>query len=275
MPPIISPGSVLATDLSVAIEDVRIVEACMANAWPPTMSTALGGWQLRYSPGVFNRRANSVLPIFGVEAEDFSDHINTVERFYNTRNLPSRFMVSPASVPGNLDQLLASQDYFVDAPTWVQWADTDVVMQSTGPVDGVELIEAPSQSWMSAYMEGIDEEEEIALKSDLIKRIKSDHILAQISDQSGPVAIGLGVRELGWSGLFCMHTLKSHRRQGHARRILGALAVWAWAKDAKRLYLQVEQDNPTAQKFYQASGFQTQCGYHYRTKENPRANRSR
>ena len=83
MPPITSPGSVLATDLSVAIEDVRIVEACMANAWPPTMSTTLGGWHLRHSPGVPNRRANSVLPIFGVEAEDFQDHINTVERFYN------------------------------------------------------------------------------------------------------------------------------------------------------------------------------------------------
>jgi GNAT superfamily N-acetyltransferase len=275
VPPITSPGSVLATDLSVAIEDVRIVEACMANAWPPTMSTTLGGWHFRHSPGVSNRRGNSVLPIFGVESEDFLDHINTVERFYNTRNLPSRFMVSPASVPGNLDQLLASQGYFVDAPTWVQWADTDVVMKSIGAVDGVELIEAPTQSWMSVYMEGIDDEKKIALKADFIKRIKSDLILAQISDQSGPVAVGLGVRELGWSGIFCMHTLKPHRRQGYARRILAALADWAWVKDAKRLYLQVEQDNPTAQKFYQASGFQTQYGYHYRTKEIPRANRPR
>lgn len=275
MPPITSTGSVLAADLSVAVEDVRIVEACAANAWPPTMSKSLDGWQLRYSPGVSNRRANSVLPIFGSVDNNFSDHISAVEHFYSARDLPSRFMVSPASVPNDLDQSLANRDYFVDAPTWVQWADTDVVMQSTGPTEGVELIEAPTQSWMSVYMEGVDDAQETALKSDLIKRITSDNVLAQISDQSGPVAVGLGVCEQGWSGVFCMHTLKSHRQQGYARHILAALADWAWAKDAKRLYLQVEQDNPTAQKFYQASGFQTQYGYHYRTKENPRANRSR
>ena len=98
--------------------------------------------------------------------------------------------------------------------------------------------------------------------------------MAQISSHSGIVAVGLGVCEQGWGGIFCMRTLNSYRRRGYARRILAALADWAWVKGAKKLYLQVEQDNLVAQVFYEETGFQTQYGYHYRTKEKTCASRS-
>ena len=100
------------------------------------------------------------------------------------------------------------------------------------------------------------------------------HVLAQIKDQRGLVAVGIGVYEQGWCGVFCMHTLNSYRRQGYARKIFGAQCDWARAEGAKRLYLQVEQDNSIALNFYWESGFQTLYGYHYRAKENTRANRS-
>ena len=264
-------GSVLAADLSVSVDDVRTVENCAARAWPPTTVTDLGGWQLRSSPGVSNRRSNSVLPIFGKKTDQLVKKIARVEAFYAGRGLPSRFMISPASMPEDLDQVLADQEYFIDAPTFVQWAKSHDVRQTCQVAGDVELISAPTTSWMSVYMSGVQDTAEVALKSQLIKRIEADHVLAQISNESGPIAVGLAVCEQDWVGIFCMHTLKSHRRQGTARQILGALASWALNKGAANMYLQVESENLAARQFYEAARFVTQYGYHYRTKENGRA----
>ena len=263
-------GSVKAENLSVSLDDVRIVEGCAAHAWPPTSITRLSGWQLRYSPGVTNRRANSVLPIYGDVQGDLSRQIKEVEAFYAARNLPSRFMVSPAAQPCDLDMQLEQAGYFIDAPTYVQWAKTKTALNACCSTADVELIASPTDAWMAVYMEGVEDAPEIALKKDLIGRIKADHVLAQVRGEGGLMAVGLGVFEQGWVGIFCMHTLKTCRRQGLARQLLGELAGWASHKKAPDMYLQVEQDNPVAQTFYESAGFTTQYGYHYRTKESGR-----
>jgi hypothetical protein len=42
-------------------------------------------------------------------------------------------------------------------------------------------------------MEKVENQHEISFKADFINRIANDHVLAQINDHSGPVAVGLGV----------------------------------------------------------------------------------
>jgi GNAT superfamily N-acetyltransferase len=150
----------------------------------------------------------------------------------------------------------------------VQGANLEDVLPSYNPIDGKVFIGKPTNNWMAVYMEGIEGQHNISSKVDLINRIANDHVLAQISDHSGLVAVGLCVCEGEWSGIFCMHTLNSHRRQGYASQILSALTDWARVKGAKQMYLQVEQENSAAQKFYQASGFKIQYGYQYRVREN-------
>ncbi|NQW00783.1 MAG: GNAT family N-acetyltransferase [Rhodospirillales bacterium] len=264
-------GSVRARDLRVAVGDVRVVEGCAANAWPATMVQQTDGWQVRYSPGVANRRANSVLPLFDHSAQNLADRIGDVETFYGQRQLPSRFMISPASQPENLDDELERQGYHIDAPTLVQWCATADVTGPDGDSAEVELLDGPTEDWMSVYMEDVQDQGEIALKSDLIMRIGAAHILAKINGPGGAVAVGLCVYEKGWAGIFCMHTLQSHRRRGLGRQVLVELRDWARKKGAERMYLQVESDNPSARQFYQTSGFVTQYGYHYRTKETEHA----
>lgn len=211
-----------------------------------------------------------MLPIFGVAVGDVSDQIKEVEAFYESRYLPSRFMVSPAAQPLDLDVQLERAGYLIDAPTCVQWGKTKTALKACSSVSGVELMASPTDAWMAVYMEGVEDAPEIALKKDLIGRINADHVLAQISGENGLMAVGLGVYEHGWVGVFCMHTLQACRRQGMARRLLGGLAHWASQKKAADMYLQVERDNPVAQKFYESAGFATQYGYHYRTKESGR-----
>lgn len=264
---LIAKGSVHLKDLTVDVKDVRSVELCAANAWPASNVTSLQGWTLRHSPGVSNRRANSVLPLHYDGSACLTEILDDVESFYHRHDLPSRFMVSPASMPEDIDDQLERHGYGIDAPTFVQWGDTRNVLKACPNIVRVEHINAPTAAWMAAYMEGVQDEQEIKLKADLIKRIDRAHSLAQISERGRVVAVGLSVYEQGWAGIFCMHTRVEYRRKGLAREILGSLASWARDAGAEKMYLQVENNNPIAQQFYEASGFVSEYGYHYRTKE--------
>ena len=81
-----------------------------------------------------------------------------------------------------------------------------------------------------------------------------------------PAAVGMGVIEAGWLGIFSMATLPAFRRRGAARAILRTLAVWAQLYDAQYAYLQVMAHNTVAQALYAGAGFVTAYGYHYRVK---------
>ncbi|MQA27944.1 MAG: GNAT family N-acetyltransferase, partial [Micromonosporaceae bacterium] len=69
----------------------------------------------------------------------------------------------------------------------------------------------------------------------------------------------------GWAGVFGMATLPEARGKGAARDVLAAVADWAGAHRADRMYLQVERDNIPALRLYERTGFSEICGYHYRT----------
>ncbi|WP_046470414.1 GNAT family N-acetyltransferase [Allosalinactinospora lopnorensis] len=64
-----------------------------------------------------------------------------------------------------------------------------------------------------------------------------------------------------------MATLPEARGKGAARGVIAALAAWAGAHAADRMYLQVERDNIPALRLYGRAGFSEICGYHYRTAE--------
>nr|WP_255429740.1 GNAT family N-acetyltransferase [Streptomonospora sp. PA3] len=82
---------------------------------------------------------------------------------------------------------------------------------------------------------------------------------------SAVVAVGRAVADTGWAGVFGMATLPEARGRGAAGVVLAALAQWAHARGAERMYLQVERDNTPALRLYQRAGFTEACRYHYRT----------
>jgi GNAT superfamily N-acetyltransferase len=91
---------------------------------------------------------------------------------------------------------------------------------------------------------------------------RSGYALATLGGE--PAAVGLGVCDPPWLGVFSMSTLHSHRRRGAATAILSALAAWGAGRGAGRVYLQVEADNGPARALYLRSGFEDAYGYHYR-----------
>jgi len=261
------PGPVTSEGLGVAVDDVRAVEERAARAWPETDHLMRDGWRLRYSPGVPNRRANSVLPIHPLVTDGLETVIDHVESFYGERGLPSRFMVSPASLPENLDRVLEGRGYYINAPTDVQWAAAADVELAADVRHEVRLSSEPDMDWMGVYMEGVSDSDEIEKKSDLIQRIGGEFVLARVTAEGQTVSVGLGVVDTGWTGIFCMHTLNTHRRCGYARSVLGAMTRWGQEKGGSKMYLQVERSNPGARTFYERAGFLTRYGYHYRTKD--------
>jgi ribosomal protein S18 acetylase RimI-like enzyme len=78
------------------------------------------------------------------------------------------------------------------------------------------------------------------------------------------VAVGLGVLEQGWVGVFCMNTRPEFRRQGAGQAVLRALAGWGDEAGATRMYLQVMEENQPAGGLYTRAGFGTLYTYHYR-----------
>jgi GNAT superfamily N-acetyltransferase len=79
------------------------------------------------------------------------------------------------------------------------------------------------------------------------------------------LAVGRAVADAGWAGVFGVATLPEARGKGAARTVLAALAGWAGAQQADRMYLQVEGDNVRAHRLYETMGFRELCAYHYRT----------
>jgi ribosomal protein S18 acetylase RimI-like enzyme len=88
---------------------------------------------------------------------------------------------------------------------------------------------------------------------------------AECDGRHDVLAVGRVVADNGWAGVFGMAMLPQARGKGAARTVLVALADWAGAHEADRMYLQVECDNIPAFRLYSRAGFGEVCDYHYRT----------
>jgi ribosomal protein S18 acetylase RimI-like enzyme len=80
------------------------------------------------------------------------------------------------------------------------------------------------------------------------------------------VAVGLGVVDQGYIGLFDIVTAPELRRKGFGRRVVLALLNWGKENGATQAYLQVVPTNMPAINLYAGLGFREVYEYRYRTK---------
>lgn len=252
---------------------IRTLERLATNAWPATEATLLGGWQLRFAHGV-TRRANSVWanqPLTGV---DLDERLAQVEAFYADRQQPARYQLSPASEPVDLDARLAARGYRSVARTAVQVVALTDILQQTKPLRlqptfEVEVSEEYDEAWFATYV-AVEHagDAHVHLRREILKRIQPSTAYATLRIGATTAAVGLGVLEEGWLGIFCMATVPAFRRQGAAAAILRTLSIWAQLYDAQHAYLQVMDENQPAQALYARTGFKTLYHYHYREQQD-------
>ncbi len=250
---------------------ILLLETLAANAWPAAEVETLDGWQLRHTYGV-TRRANSVWPNRALDSVALEEKLTQVERFYAQHTLPARYHMSPVAQPAHLDQLLAARGYARIAGTAVQVAELSTVLAQTPALQKIpefelEVAEQFDEAWFQAYaqFEALAGQE-MNMRRTILQGIMAScgFVLLRVDDV--PVAVGLGVVEERWLGVFCMATALGFRRRGAASAILRTLTIWAQLYDARQAYLQVVEANEPAQRVYARAGFATLYHYHYREK---------
>lgn len=259
------------------------IETLALHAWPAAEIVDLDGWRLRSTAGV-TRRANSVWPnewrvASGdgaggrSQTEGLDGRLAAVEAYYARRGLPAVFQISPAAQPEALDNVLAARGYASHAPTFVQTTTVAAMLDVLTPTGGapafeIAVAERCGDAWFDLYCaaEAVTGQA-AAVRRAILDRIAPASAFALLHVDGTPVAVGHGVVEAGWLGIYSMATAPAFRRRGAARAILRALATWAAGQGAEQAYLQVMEHNHAAQALYATAGFVTTYGYHYRVKE--------
>jgi ribosomal protein S18 acetylase RimI-like enzyme len=217
-----------------------------ARAWPALEEERLGTWRLRFSRGITGR-GNSVLPFGPDDGPPLPERIEAVETAYRARDLPPKFQLVASSWPPELPAALRERGYVEDEGTLIM---TAVIAGHQGDAT---LRREVDDRWLDLY--GHRD------ARGMVERIEPE---TRFAERAG-VAVGLGVLDGDWLGVYCMRTRPEARRQGHAREIVGALLAWGRAAGATRAHLCVHSTNVTAQALYRSLGFETVQTYRYFT----------
>ena len=209
------------------------------EAWPAPYAEHAGGWKLRFADGV-TKRANSALPL------DAPGDLAMAEQFYANRGLPAVFSLDGSS---SLDRELDARGYTVVDPTLVLTAP--LAPDVTGPVT---IEDHPSPDWMRVWtsVEGNP------AATPILTGVAADYALLD------GMAVGRGVPQGDWYGIYCMAVLPEFRRRGLAGRVLRELLRRGHESGARQAYLAVVESNTAARALYERAGFTVAGRYHYR-----------
>ncbi len=244
-------------------EMVRGLQERTARALPAEHVEVVEGWWLRHAPSCA-WWVGTVLPHGDARPGDLVRRVVGAEKFYAGHGAAARFQISPGACPEALDTVLAERGYRRTSSVSLQVASCARVLEQvpTGALR-VRLDERLTSMWFEIWqaVHGGDSRSE----RDMLDRVDRPCTYACAMVGDDVVAVGRAVADTGWAGVFGMATLPEARGKGAARSLLAALAGWAGAHEAERMYLQVERDNVPALRLYERAGFDEICRYHYRT----------
>ena len=203
-------------------EQIRFIERLAAKAWRPEIEQPLDGWRLRYTQGV-TRRGNSVFPIASGTEIPLEEKIGQAEAFYTDWGESPCFQMTEAAQPAALIDTLTANGYQDAYHTQVQTAPLAHVLENTAqaPKYKPHHSDAPSEEWFNLYIQtsGYDAHS-AAMRRGILSRVEPDADFLLLSIDNAPIAVGLGVADSGWAGIYCMVTHKDHLRRGAATQVL-------------------------------------------------------
>ena len=232
-----------------------------AQATPAAVEDRRTGWWLRHTDnGTW--WSGAALP-HGA-ADGLARRIEPSERFYAEHGAAARFQVC-ADCPDALDRSLAERGYRREAPISLLTAVAGVRTAARAqPESTVRVDTSPGPDWLAVLRATRRPGTDVEHETRLLRRVDRLQAYVTVLADGEPVGIGRAVADAGWTGAFTMVTIPEARRHGVGRAVLSTIARWAAAQDAPRLYLQVEQSNDVARRFYYAVGLTQLATYHYR-----------
>jgi len=250
------------------LSQIRMIEELAANAWRPEVEQHVGGWRLRYSGGS-SRRVNSVWPNALLGVGSVQEGIAWAEDFYHRRGVSPCFQLCPAAFPAELPQALSQRGYRFYAHTQVQVQTIPTLLELTVPPAGrVIASDSLTDEWFELYTSASGySRESLPVRRGILSRIGPAAHFVCLWYEGQPAAVGLGVVERGWLGVFCVVTRSAFRQRGLANGVMRALAEWGAEHNAEHLYLQVMENNQPGLNLYRKLGFSRLYQYYYAVKD--------
>jgi GNAT superfamily N-acetyltransferase len=223
--------------------------AAMEATWPPAASWSLGPWRLRDGAGGGKRVSAATVEGAWTDADIAAAEAAMADPF---------FMIRPQD--SALDAALQARGYAVVDPVMIYAAPT----AGFAPPPHMATFPhwPPLQIAVDLWAEGHVGPASLAI----MHRVQGPKtvILARTADRAAGVAF---VALHGTTAM--VHALEvsaPYRRQGCARNILQAAAIWASGLGADRLALAVTEANAGARRLYASQGMEVVGHYHYRQK---------
>lgn len=279
-----------ATDLFAHPDAVEAIERATLQAVRPDVVETLPGWLLPMDVGTVGR-AHSAVPLAhptdATRQAQLAVQVPDIAARYRAHGLPPVFRLPDAvdGVDGSagadaLQAAVRQQGATRTEPTWVMTAPVSAlaamrVPDHRSPVH-VATDTQPSPAWQALFMgEGLDPVDGAHRVRLLSRAPQTLFVSARVDGET--VACGAATFGHGWMGVHGMRTAAPHRGQGHAGRVLQAMArlaaSQAWAHDpggdrgqaaaVQHAFLQVGAGNGSALALYQRAGFTHAWRYAY------------
>jgi len=204
-----------------------------------------------------------VLPL-GPPGLDISTAIDFATEFYSSRDLIPRFQVSEASLPTEIEGILADKGFEKVFHVEVWTADIST-LQKLHPSYDTELLDSLNEDWVDTYLQSSGHHPStMSVRKAILERTDQPRVYVLAKDADSVDAVGFGVAEGDWLGIFNIATHPDKRRSGAAVSVNHALGVWGGKLGTKRVYLQVSTNNNIAKELYTKLGFTHAYTYWYR-----------
>jgi len=242
---------------------IRHLEELSLNALPALQTTYLDGWVVRFADG-YTKRANSVNPLY-TSVTSIESKMSYCESMYAVRKQPTVYKMTSLAEPRKLDNELAARGYREEPGASVQLLALEGLEV---PHQGrVTLSADANEQWLNAYFRLNNVQERyMPVMRHMITHIAPQKCLAAVYIEGQIAAVGLGVLDRGFLGLFDIVTEPSMRQKGYGHQLMLYLLNWGKANGADYAYLQVMMSNSPALYLYQKLGFEEIYRYWYRVK---------
>ncbi len=239
-------------------EAIARLERATLDAVAPEQVHTHGDWLLCFDRSTIGR-AKSAVPLrhHGLTSAD----VMAIAQRYRDQGFDPLFRVADVPELEPIHQALRAHHFAPTQATLVQVASLAQVLKLT-PTVPVTVHPQPSTAWADVYTApGFDAQDGAHRRAALSR--SSTVVYASVHRDGEPLAAGTASLSQGWASIHGMRTVPSARGQGLASAILVALARYAHAQGYADVFLQVEEDNTTAQSVYRRAGFCTAWRYHY------------
>lgn len=245
---------------------IQRIEELSMNAFPALSTVLVNGWILRFSKG-YAKRANSVNPIYKCSV-DMQANIEACERMYKSKHLDTVFKLTENEEAHKIDEILSQRGYSYEAKTNIMLRNIKAYQAAEEEKQGVIVYRELRDDWFEAFinMNKVNGKHALTLKS-MLQNIMADTYYACIMEAGRIVAVGMGVAERGYIGMYDICVDEAERRRGLGTRIMKSLMVEGSRNCCTYSYLQVVDANGPAKTLYDKLGYQKQYSYWYRVKK--------